>query len=110
MSEIKDGVFGQVSGRVGRSFQTKNGRAFELEVTSQGAQYPDKWTVWGDLPVNEGDRASVKGWLAIGRETYEKDGETKVAVRRAINKPELVKHEPAVPVAAGWDAPDGTPF
>jgi hypothetical protein len=90
---IKDGVYGFVSGTVGRSFETKNGRAFELEVKDQKQQYPDKWTIWGDLNVREGDRATVKGWLGISRETYQKDGETKVAIRRAVNKPELAASE-----------------
>lgn len=91
---IKDGVYGFVSGTVGRSFETKNGRAFELEVKDQKQQqYPDKWTIWGDLAVREGDRATVKGWLGISRETYQKDGETKVAIRRAVNKPELAASE-----------------
>lgn len=94
MAAIKDGVYGFVSGTVGRSFQTKNGRAFELEVKEERQQYGDRWTIWGDLPVREGDRASIKGWLAISRETYEKDGQTKVAIRRAINKPEVAAHEP----------------
>lgn len=93
MTEIKDGAYGFVSGTVGRSFTTKNGRAFELEVKDPKQQYPDKWTIWGDLVVAEGDRASIKGWLSISRETYEKDGQTKVAIRRAVNKPELAAHE-----------------
>jgi hypothetical protein len=100
MAEIKDGVYGYVSGTVGRSFTTKNGRAFEIEVKDQKAQYGDRWTIWGDLAVAEGDRASVKGWLSISRETYEKDGEQKVAVKRAVNKPELAAHE-----ATGQSAP-----
>lgn len=93
--KINDGVYGYVSGTVGREFNTKNGRAFELEVKDPKQQYGDKWTIWGDLPVREGDRASVKGWLAISKDTYEKDGETKTAIRRAVNKPELAAHEPA---------------
>lgn len=92
--KINDGVYGFVSGTVGRAFSTKNGRAFELNVKDAKQQYPDKWTIWGDLPVVEGDRVSVKGWLGISRETYEKDGETKVAIRRAVNMPVMAAHEP----------------
>lgn len=104
---ISDGVYGYVSGTVGRSFTTKNGRAFELEVKDPKQQYPDKWTIWGDLPVQEGDRASVKGWLGISKETYEKDGQTKTAIRRAVNKPELAAHEPAnsAPAEESWGSP-----
>lgn len=110
--QIKDGVYGYVSGTVGRSFMTKNGRAFELEVKNHKQQYPDKWTIWADLPVNEGDRASVKGWLSISKENYDKDGETKTAIRRAVNKPELAAHEyatPAQPAADTWDNPQSDP-
>lgn len=105
---IKDGVYGYVSGTVGRDFTTKNGRAFELEVKDLKQQYPDKWTVWADLNVVEGDRATIKGWLGISKETYEKDGETKTAIRRAVNKPELAAHEPGdrpaapAPVEDNW--------
>lgn len=119
MAEIKDGIYGFVSGTAGRSFKTKNGRAFEMEVKDPKAQYGDKWTIWGDLPVNEGDRVTVKGWISIQRETYEKDGEQKVAVKRAVNKPEVAAHEPqrqATPEPAPdvWTTPgnfnDETPF
>jgi hypothetical protein len=103
--EIKDGIYGYVSGTAGRSFTTKNGRAFEMEVKDPKAQYGDKWTIWGDLPANEGDRVTVKGWLSIIRETYEKEGETKVGIKRAVNKPELAAHEPATGPQAAHNAP-----
>jgi len=103
---IKDGVYGYVSGTVGRSFQHKNGRAFELEVKDPKQQYGDKWTVWADLPVSEGDRASVKGWLGISKENYTKDGEQKTAIRRSVNSAELAAHEanatPAAPEPEPW--------
>ena len=98
--DIKDGVFGYVSGTVTRSFDTKNGKAFEVEVKAPNQQYGDKWTVWGDLDVAEGARVTVKGWLSAKAETYEKDGVTKAACRRAVNKPVLEKHEPATQPAA----------
>jgi len=116
---IKDGVYGYVSGTVGRSFQHKNGRAFELEVKDPKQQYGDKWTIWADLPVAEGDRASVKGWLGISKENYTKDGEQKTAIRRSVNSAELAAHEanatPAAPPAAdAWSTPgtysDESPF
>lgn len=115
MNEIKDGVYGYVSGTVGRSFNTKNGRAFELEVKDPKQQYGDKWTIWGDLPVSEGDRASVKGWLSISREKYQdKEGKDQVAIRRAVNKPELAAHEkvatPSPAVDAWAPAANGEPF
>jgi len=111
---IKDGVYGYVSGTVGRSFQHKNGRAFELEVKDPKQQYGDKWTVWADLPVAEGDRVSVKGWLGISKGNYTKDGEQKTAIRRSVNSAELAAHEPnatpaATPPAADvWNAPGTT--
>lgn len=114
--KINDGVYGYVSGTVGREFNTKNGRAFELEVKDPKQQYGDKWTIWADLPVRESDRASVKGWLSISKDTYEKDGETKTVIKRAVNKAELAAHEPAAPAqpaADTWDngvGSDDTPF
>jgi len=112
MAEIKDGVFGYVSGTVGRSFTYSGGRAFDLLVQSPKSKYPDKWTVWGDLPANEGDRVTVKGFLSASAETYEKDGQTKAAARRSVNSPKLEAHEAGAPAAdAGWgNAPDESPF
>ena len=117
MSDITDGVFGYVSGTVTRSFDTKNGKAFEVEVKAPNQQYGDKWTIWGDLAVPEGTRVTVKGWLSAKAETYEKNGETKAACRRAVNKPVLEKHEPAQPAVeepwatSGGDSyGDNTPF
>jgi hypothetical protein len=100
---IKDGIFGYVSGTVGRMFDTKNGSAFVLEVAREGSQYPDKITVWGaaDL-VRPGDRAAVKGWISWRREV--KDDKTYFNV--SVNKPELTEHEPASSEpAAGWSEP-----
>jgi hypothetical protein len=106
--EIKDGVYGFVSGTVGRAFNYSKGRAFEMEVKDPKQQYGDKWTIWGDLPVSEGDRVSVKGWLSISRETYEKDGETKVAIKRAVNNPEVAAHEAAQGAPARREAPQAS--
>lgn len=104
---IKDGVFGFVSGTVGRSFTHKNGTAFEVLVQSPKSQYPDKWTVWADLPVTEGDRVTVKGFLSASAETFEKDGVTKAASRRSVNSPHLEAHEASAPVES--DEPWSTP-
>ena len=121
MSEIKDGVYGFVSGTVGRVFSTKNGEAFELEVLPYKSQYPDKWTVWGNPGVSQGDRVKVAGWLEIKRDKYEKDGVEQVAIKRSVNTPKLEGHERvshsdafapvAAPVAAepAWDNSE-TPF
>jgi len=118
--EIKDGVYGFVSGTVGKTFQTKNGTAFEVEVLPYKSQYPDRWTIWGDLGVSQGDRVKVAGWLDIKREKYTKDGEEQVAVRRSVNQPKLEDHDrvsyqnttapvvAAVPAADTWDTT--TPF
>jgi len=108
--KIIDGVYGYVSGTVGRAFNTKNGRAFEMEVKDQKAQYGDRWTIWGDLQAGEGDRVTVKGWLSISRENYEKDGETKVAVKRAVNKPQLAAHEASDGAPARQDAAQEEPW
>ena len=97
MANIKDGVYGFVSGTAGRSFTTKNGRAFEVGVKDDRQQYADIWTIWGDLPVVEGERLTVKGWLSVTRDKYEKDGETRVSIKRAVNNPELVTHESQQP-------------
>lgn len=105
---IRDGVFGFVSGTVGRRFTTRNGDAFEVLVQSPKSQYPDKWTVWADLPVGEGDRVTVKGFLSATAETFEKDGVTKAASRRSVNNAQLEAHESTAPVQA--EEPWGAPF
>ncbi|MGN6200005.1 hypothetical protein [Humibacter sp.] len=105
---IKDSVFGQVAGTVGR---VNDGR-FVIEVrTREDAKYPDYVTVWqprdaAPITVGEGDRISVKGWLSWRKS--EKDGKTYFNV--SLNGPQLVDHEPEQ--ASGgesWDAAS-TPF
>ncbi len=111
MSEIKDGVFAQVSGTVGR---TADGRFTIDVVLKEGSKYPDYVTVWkADFPVATGDRIAVKGWLSW-KKTERND---KVYVDVSINQPQLVSHEPQVdrsPRRAQADeqtlAPEEVPF
>lgn len=88
LSEIKDGVFAQVAGTVGR---TAEGR-FNIEVKlKEGAQYADYVTVWKpDFAVSQGDRVAVKGWLSWKKT----DRNGKVYVDVSLNSPQLVTHEP----------------
>lgn len=99
---IKDGVYSQVAGTVGR---VDDGR-FTVEVKlRQDAKYPDYVTVWRpEFTVATGDRISVKGWLSWAK--VEKDGKTYVNV--SLNKPQVVEHEPAQTEA--WAGDDGAPF
>lgn len=111
----KDGVYGSVTGTVGRVFQAKNGAAFEVGVVPYGSQYADKWTVWGDLGVSEGDRVRVAGFLEVRREKYTKDGVEQVAIKRSVNRPKLDGRESAAPAAVSsapaWNTPtDEVPF
>jgi hypothetical protein len=87
MAEIKDGVYAQVSGTVGR---TAEGR-FSIDVKLQERnQYPDHVTVWNaEFPATTGDRIAVKGWLSWKK--TDRDGKTYVDV--SINSPKLVEHE-----------------
>lgn len=101
MSEIKDGVYGYVSGTVGRTGQAKNGPYAVIEVSREGSQYPDRVTAWG-LDATTGDRVSVKGWLSWRKD--ERDGKTYLNV--SLNKPQLDKHEKAGAPAGD----DSTPF
>jgi hypothetical protein len=110
---ITDGIYGYVSGTVGRMFDTKNGTAFVIEVKREGSDFPDRVTVWGAADqVRTGDRAAVKGWISWRREV--KDDKTYFNV--SVNKPELTEHEPASSEpAAGWSEPpqgfnDSVPF
>lgn len=104
---IQDGVYGHVSGTVGKTFTHSRGSAFELEVQGKG-QYPDRWTVWADMPVASGDRLAVKGHLTARLGSYEKDGEKRHKVERSVNGAELVTHEPADTWSA--NVTDETPF
>lgn len=99
MSEIKDGVYVNVAGTVGR---VAEGR-FNIDVMlSEKNRYPDAVTVWSpSFPVGQGDRVSVDGWLSWRKQ--EKDGKTYVNV--SLNQPKLKKHEPvAAPTAVAQDA------
>lgn len=87
-TEIKDGVYAQVSGTVGR---TNEGR-FTIEVKNERSQYPDYVTVWAaDFPVSTGDRIAVKGWFSWKK--TERDGKTYVDT--SVNKPQLVERQTA---------------
>lgn len=97
MTEIKDGVFAQVSGTVGRTGQAKNGPYAVVEVLRDGNQFPDRVTVWG-LDAATGDRVAVKGWLSW-RKT-EKDDKTYVDV--SLNKPQIVTHEQKTRADDSW--------
>lgn len=112
---ISDGVYGFVSGTVGRMFDTKNGSAFVIEVKREGAEWPDRVTVWSaPAEPRTGDRVTVKGWLSWKRTV--RDEKTYFDV--SVNKPELTEHEPATtPEPAGWSEPpqgfndsDSVPF
>lgn len=94
MSDIKDGIFGQVSGTVSRGGTAKNGPYAVVEVQREGAKYPDRVTVWG-LDAATGDRVSVKGWLSWRKN--ERDGKTYFDV--SMNNPEIVEHETD---GSGW--------
>jgi uncharacterized protein (DUF736 family) len=84
---IKDGVYAQVAGTVGQTF---DGR-FTIEVMlNEKNKYPDRVTVWKpDFAVTKGDRVSVKGWFSWRKN--EKDGKTYVDT--SINEPKLVAQE-----------------
>lgn len=88
---MSDGIWAKVTGRVGRVFDTKNGRGMVVEVTRPNAQYPDRVTVWDSFTYQTGDRVSVEGWLSW-RKT-EKDGKTYVDV--SLNSPRVVGEAPA---------------
>lgn len=98
---IKDGVYAQVSGTVGR---IADGR-FTIEVKNERSKYPDYVTVWRpEFPVNQGDRIAVKGWVSW-KKTERND---KVYVDVSVNVPQLVSHEPAA--QGGGSYGDDSPF
>lgn len=103
MTEIKDGVYSQVSGTVGR---VNDGR-FTIEVTRPNAKYPDYVTVWKpEFTVAQGDRIAVKGWLSWKKS----ERNDKVYVDVSVNQPQVVSHEQT----GGWGTPgdysDDSPF
>lgn len=96
MSEIKDGVYAQVSGTVGRH---ADGR-FTIEVTNERSKYPDYVTVWKpEFQVSQGDRVAVKGWLSWRKSEHN----DKVYVDVSLNRPELVEIVPSAPSGGGFD-------
>lgn len=111
-AEIKDGVYAQVAGTVGR---VNDGR-FTIEVLKPNNKYPDYVTVWKpEFTVAQGDRIAVKGWLSW-KKTERND---KVYVDVSVNQPQVVNHQPApaaaAPVADSWAAGgagyvDNSPF
>lgn len=110
MTEIKDGIYAQVSGTVSKRFQAKNGEAAVIEIAREGSQYPDRVAVWSiDFQLEEGDRVALKGWLSWRKEI--KDDKTYFNV--AMNKAQLVERVAAVqdvPPADEWPDTEATPF
>lgn len=107
VTDTQDGVYGTVTGTVGRTFGTRNGDAFEIEVAGRG-EHPDKWTVWATMPVTKGDRVTVKGHLTARLGSYQAPSGTKYKVERSVNGAELVNHQP-ITVEDPWTPPDEPP-
>ena len=106
LTDIKDGVYGYVSGTVGRVGAAKNGPYAVIEVKREGSQYPDRVTAWGLGGVNQGDRVSVKGWLSWRRD--ERDGKTYFNV--SLNQPKLEKRDQPAKSSEDWGSGDEVPF
>lgn len=94
---VGTGVEARVHGTVSRTFNTKNGSAFEMEVmTRRNAQWADKVTVWGATTKDgtayepdQGDVLTVAGRLSWSKS--ERDGKTWLNV--ALNDAALVEVE-----------------
>lgn len=87
MSEFKDGIYVYVTGTVSRISTTQTGKTItNIEVQSEHRQYPDRLTVWGEVPASEGDKIKLKGWLSWSKS--ENDGKTYFNV--SVNNPEVV--------------------
>ncbi len=112
MTDIKQGAYASIGGKVARVFPTKNGDAIEVHVHEEGARYPDRYTVWGlGDQVAVDDMVEVRGWLKTVPETFQKrDGTEGHGVKRTINAPKLAKHEPAQADAWGGGDDSTTPF
>ena len=96
MSKVQDGMYAYIGGTVSDTRLVKNGMMMTLEVQREGAQYPDRVTVWGVTGMfTNGDRVKVKGWLSWQRKEAD-NGKTYFNV--SINKPEIVEHEKALTV------------
>lgn len=95
----KDGIIAKVTGKVGKRFATsKSGNAFTLLVQREGAQFPDRVTVWGvEFDVDEGDRVTVEGWLSWSKSKREDREYFNVSV----NRPKLLERELGAPVDDG---------
>jgi len=94
MTKFEDGMYAYISGTVSDVRHVKNGMMMTVETKREGAQYPDRVTVWGVTGMyGKGDRVKVKGWLSWQRREAD-DGKTYFNV--SINKPEITDVEKAL--------------
>lgn len=105
MSEIKDGAYVAVGGKVARVFQYQGKTGVEVHVQDDRMKYPDRYTAFDVTEqVTEGDRVEVRGWLSTQVEEFQKrDGSTGHGVKRSINAPKVTKREPAQDAPAGGE-------
>lgn len=98
MSKIQDAVYAYIGGTVADVRHGKTGLYLWVEVQREGAQYPDRVTIWGlnNTSFSKGDRVKAKGWLSWQRSQAD-DG--KVYFNVSMNKPEIIEHEKALQAA-----------
>lgn len=98
MSKIQDAVYAYIGGTVADVRHGKTGMFLKVEVQREGAQYPDRVTIWGinQGMFGKGDRIKAKGWLSWQRSQSD-DG--KVYFNVSMNKPEIVEHEKVLQAA-----------
>jgi hypothetical protein len=117
MANDKDGLYGIVTGTVGKVGPYAKGQRISVEYQGHpNNKYPDRVVVWDDKQetrVSEGDRVKVSGFLSARKN--ERDG--KVYVDVAINSPRielLTAVESSATVGDSWNTPGtydgGTPF
>lgn len=93
MSNIKDGVYGYVSGAVSKIWDNDGRRAVVIDVFDKIKEDVDHVTAWNvSDEVTEGDRVKFKGWLSFRMKT---DNLGRTHLNISMNKPVMIEKEQA---------------
>jgi len=108
---MKQGMRVQVVGTVEREAQYKNGQVYTVAVTRDGAQYPDRVTVWGTSETQRlavGQLVKVEGLLSWKVEEY--NGKSRAQVSVNFPKVEVLDSVQAPAPVVNALADNDTPF
>lgn len=101
-------AYTSVKGNVSRVFFNGKGAEVEERFTVSGKEITKRWAAWFDEPhgLEVGAQVEVSGLHDDKIDSWDKDGETRHAVKRSLNKAKVKTSSPAEPVMDSSPADD----